>query len=80
MSTWDEKNYKLTRTFHFDDFVKAMDFVNRVAQLAEEKQHHPDIFISYSKVTLMLSTHDAGHKVTDKDREMAEKIDSFYTE
>lgn len=77
MSNWEEKNYKLTKTFHFDDFVEAMDFVNKVATLAEDKQHHPDIFVSYNKVTLMLCTHDAGHKVTTLDREMAVDIDKF---
>lgn len=77
MSNWEEKNYKLTKTFHFDDFVEAMDFVNKVATLAEDKQHHPDIFVSYNKVTLMLCTHDAGHKITALDREMAIDIDKF---
>lgn len=79
MSNWDEKNNKITRTFLFKDFVLAMEFVNKVATLAEAKQHHPDIFVSYSKVTLMLCTHDAGYKITAKDREMADEIDKMYS-
>ena len=77
MGDWEEKNYKLTRTFLFRDFKESMSFINKVAELAEKVNHHPDIFISYNKVSLMLSTHDAGDKVTDKDRSLAENIDKL---
>lgn len=79
MSDWEEKASKLNRTFHFKDFDLAMKFVNKVAELAEAENHHPDIFISYNKVTLMLCTHDAGHRITEKDRKMAEEISAIYT-
>jgi len=78
MADWEEKANKLNRTFLFKDFDLAMKFVNKVAQLAEAENHHPDIFISYNKVALMLCTHDAGHKITKKDREMAIGIDKIY--
>ena len=47
----------IEREFHLKDFREAMEFVNQVAELANEQDHHPDIFISYSKVRLTLSTH-----------------------
>lgn len=79
MSDWEEKANKLNRTFLFKDFTSAMEFVNKIAELAESQNHHPDIFISYNKVALMLCTHDAGHKITEKDRKMAQEISAIYT-
>lgn len=78
MSVWEEKANKLDRTFLFKDFDSAMKFVNKIANLAESENHHPDIFISYNKVALMLCTHDAGHKITEKDRKMAMEISEIY--
>ena len=70
---WALNGDALTRTFSFDDFVAAMAFVNRIADLAEAQQHHPDIMIRYNKVTLTLTTHDAGG-VTSKDLDMAREL------
>ena len=64
----------LTRTYQFRNFTQAIDFVNRVASLAESANHHPDIDIRYSKVTLTLSTHDAGG-ITSNDVGLAREID-----
>ena len=55
-----------------------MAFVNRVAGLAEDLQHHPDIMIRYNKVTLTLSTHDAGG-ITERDFKMARVTDGVVT-
>jgi 4a-hydroxytetrahydrobiopterin dehydratase len=66
----------LQRTFSFGDFTEAMAFVNRMAELAEQQQHHPDIMIRYSKVTLTLSTHDAGG-VTDRDFDFVRAVEHF---
>ena len=63
------------REFQFDDFRAAMAFINRVAELAEEHEHHPEIFNAYGLVRLTLTTHDAGNCVTDKDRQLAAAID-----
>ncbi len=63
---WSQSGETLQRTFRFDNFLGAMAFVSRIADLAEEHQHHPDILIRYDKVTLTLSTHDAGG-ITEKD-------------
>jgi 4a-hydroxytetrahydrobiopterin dehydratase len=67
---WAYSDGAITRTFRFADFVHAVDFVERLAEVAEERQHHPDIDIRHNKVTLRLSTHSAGG-VTQKDAELA---------
>jgi 4a-hydroxytetrahydrobiopterin dehydratase len=69
---WSEVDGALEREFVFDDFVGSIAFVNRVAELAESENHHPDIAISYNRVTLRWWTHTAGG-VTDRDRELAER-------
>jgi len=74
LSEWSEMNGSLQRTYQFKNFVEAMAFVNKIADLAEKAQHHPDILIRYGKVTLTLSTHDAGG-ITEKDFELAAQAD-----
>lgn len=71
---WSRRGDVLTRTYQFRNFSQAMEFVNRVASLAESANHHPDIDIRYSKVTLTLSTHDAGG-ITSNDVSLAREID-----
>jgi 4a-hydroxytetrahydrobiopterin dehydratase len=70
---WERRGAQLTRTWTFADFKAAMAFVNRVAVLADAADHHPDIDIRYSRVTLVLSTHDAGG-LTARDFALAETI------
>jgi 4a-hydroxytetrahydrobiopterin dehydratase len=72
---WERRGREISRTWTFADFKAAMAFVNRVAELAEAANHHPDIDIRYSKVTLALSTHDAGG-LTARDFALAESIDA----
>jgi 4a-hydroxytetrahydrobiopterin dehydratase len=69
---WSEVDGALQREFRFPDFVGALAFVNRVGELAEAENHHPDIAIHYSLVTLRWWTHSAGG-ITDRDRELATK-------
>lgn len=57
---WAFKDRAIEREFKFNDFREAMEFVNKVAALAESEDHHPDICISYNKVRLTLSTHKVG--------------------
>lgn len=57
---WSLGILAIERKFHFKDFREAMEFVNLVASIANEQDHHPDIFISYNKVQLTLSTHKIG--------------------
>lgn len=65
----------IRRDFSFPDFLAAMKFVNHVADLAEQEQHHPDITIHYNKVTLELSTHSIGG-LSENDFILAAKIDT----
>ena len=74
LAGWSRRGDVLTRTYQFRNFTQAMEFVNRVAGLAESANHHPDIDIRYSKVTLALSTHDAGG-ITSNDVALARSID-----
>lgn len=71
---WSETSGMIQRTYQFKDFVESMKFVNAVAALAEARQHHPDILVRWNKVTLSLSTHDAGG-ITEKDFALAGECD-----
>ncbi len=76
VSGWRRRTNRLTRTYEFGDFVQAMQFVNAVARLAERAWHHPDITVQWNRVTLTLTTHDAGG-LTEKDFALATKIDAL---
>lgn len=73
---WDRDGDELVRTVTLDDFAGAMVFVNRVAELAEERDHHPDIAISWNRVTLRVTTHDSGG-LTAADVELARAVDAI---
>src|SRR5215831_19328568 len=70
--------HHLTRTFTFPDFKQALDFVNRVGDLAEEQGHHPDILLTWGKAEITLWTHKIDG-LTESDFIMAAKIDRLYT-
>ena len=72
---WTEQDNSLYRTFTFRDFSEAFAFMTRVAMEAEKMNHHPRWSNVWNRVEIWLSTHDAGNKVTDKDRQLAERID-----
>ena len=74
-SGWTRRTNAITRTFEFTTFKDAIGFVNRIADVAERMDHHPDIDIRYTKVTCSLSTHSAGG-ITAKDFKLAEAIDN----
>lgn len=73
---WSLVGDAIQRTVKFDSFLKALAYVSRVATEAERVQHHPDILIRYNKVTLSLSTHDAGG-ITGKDFSFARTCDAL---
>lgn len=75
LTGWARRADVLTRQYSFRNFSESMAFVNRVADFAEAANHHPDIDIRYSKVTLSLSSHDSGG-ITQKDIDLARAIDS----
>jgi len=72
---WSAVGGEIQRTFQFRNFAESMRFVNRIADAAEASDHHPDILIRYNKVTLTLSTHDAGG-LTLKDFDLARRADA----
>ncbi|MFO8086643.1 MAG: 4a-hydroxytetrahydrobiopterin dehydratase [Bacteroidales bacterium] len=74
---WKEKNNQLEKSFQFADFNQAFGFMSRVSLEAEKMQHHPNWCNVYNRVEIRLNTHDAGDIVTEKDRELARKIDNI---
>jgi 4a-hydroxytetrahydrobiopterin dehydratase len=76
LSDWQIIGQAIRREYSFDNFAAAMTFVNRVAELAEEADHHPDIDIRYNKVSLVLSTHSDGG-LTKKDIDLAQQIEEI---
>lgn len=77
-SEWKENSNRLEKVFQFKNFVEAIQFINKIVPIAEEIQHHPDIEIyEYNKVKIMLTTHDQGNKITQKDIQLAQSIDNI---
>ncbi|MBD3320927.1 MAG: 4a-hydroxytetrahydrobiopterin dehydratase [Chitinivibrionales bacterium] len=79
---WDldrKGTHRLEKAYSFDGFDEAVDFVNRVADIAREEHHHPDMCISYSKVKIDLSTHKIDG-LSENDFIMASKIDKLRAE
>jgi 4a-hydroxytetrahydrobiopterin dehydratase len=76
-AVWRQEGESLVRDYRFEDFKAAMAFVNRVADAAEEANHHPDILVhGWNNVRLTLTTHSEGG-LTSSDHKMAERIDSL---
>ncbi|MCW9708391.1 4a-hydroxytetrahydrobiopterin dehydratase [Fodinibius salsisoli] len=78
LTNWSHEDDKITKEFTFDNFRDAIGFITRISFEAEEQVHHPEIFNVYNTVTISLSTHDAGGKVTEKDVALAKTIESLY--
>ena len=75
---WNLEDGAIRKEYAWSSFAEAIEFVNKVAELAEQADHHPDILINYRRVTLTLSTHSEGG-LTRKDFELAEKTDKEST-
>ena len=75
LTGWSRDGRAVRKEYEFRTFADAIGFVNRVADLAEAADHHPDIDIRYRRVTLVLSTHSAGG-ITEKDLALAKQIDA----
>ena len=75
--SWTEENNTLKRSFEFGDFTEAFGFMTKVAIVAEKMNHHPSWHNVYNRVDIVLSTHDAGDIVTDKDHQLAKAIDKL---
>ncbi len=77
MNEWKEIEGQLENEYQFSDFLTALEFVNKVAAIAESMDHHPDILVhSYNKVKLRVMTHSEG-KITQKDHQLADKIENI---
>ncbi len=74
--SWERDGRELIKVHTESDFAGALDYVNRVGELAEHASHHPDIEIRWNKVTLRLSTHSAGG-ITGADLDLARQIDAL---
>lgn len=72
---WSRRGDTLTKTYTFEKFADGISFVDRVARIADEMEHHPDIDIRYTKISMSLSTHDAGG-ITQSDLMLAERIEA----
>ena len=76
LNNWKEKDGKLCKEFRFPNFIESFGFVTRIALESEKKNHHPDITISYDKVSIELITHDI-NKISEKDIDLAKSIDKL---
>ena len=76
ISGWQHQGNEVQREWTFEDFPAALAFINRVGELAEAVDHHPDIYNSWNRVRLTLTTHDAGG-LTDRDFDLAKRIDAL---
>jgi 4a-hydroxytetrahydrobiopterin dehydratase len=76
LNGWQHNGTAIQRVFRFADFKQAMQFVNKIAEAAEQANHHPDIDIRYNTVTMALVSHDSGG-VTQRDVRMAENINKI---
>ncbi len=74
---WSRRGDVLMRTYQFAAFPDGIDFLRRVAEVAESQAHHPDVDVRYTKLIFHLSTHDAGG-ITDKDLTLARAVDALY--
>jgi 4a-hydroxytetrahydrobiopterin dehydratase len=74
---WKQLEDALVAELEFKNFVDAFAFMADVAALAEEHAHHPEWSNVYNRVTIRLTTHDAGNQVTDKDRKLAKAIEAL---
>jgi 4a-hydroxytetrahydrobiopterin dehydratase len=75
---WKREKNEIRRTFQLPSFAESIHFVNQIAAYADQVDHHPDILVQYNKVTLTLSTHDAGG-ITEKDFAAAAKADELFS-
>jgi len=74
---WEHRDGAIRKQYEFKEFLDAIDFVGRIAKIAEAADHHPDMLINYRRVTFTCSTHSAGG-MTEKDFQLATKIEAAY--
>lgn len=72
---WSYDGDRLRKTYEFDEYVDGVEFVNDVAELAEEANHHPDLHVGYKEVEVTLKSHDVDG-ITDRDWSLVDEIES----
>lgn len=77
LNGWSLVNDALEKTFQFKSYLEGVAFASAVGVVAESHDHHPDLFIVWRKVKVSFTTHDAGHKVTQKDIDAAAAVDAL---
>jgi 4a-hydroxytetrahydrobiopterin dehydratase len=75
-SNWKKTTNKLTKTFHFNSYNLIIQFVNQVMEMAEEQNHHPDISVYYTKVSITITDHEKGD-VSEKCHRLKDSIDNL---
>jgi 4a-hydroxytetrahydrobiopterin dehydratase len=78
MNHWKEENNSLIKTFEFSSFEDAMQFMQNATPFISETDHHPTWSNTYNRVEVKLTTHDAGNKITEKDRKLAAYLDKLH--
>jgi 4a-hydroxytetrahydrobiopterin dehydratase len=76
---WEYKGDAIVKLFRFTEFMDGIEFINRVAEIAEAADHHPDITINYTRITFSCSTHSDGG-VTEKDFKLASNIEAAFSD
>lgn len=74
---WQQKDKHLEKTFEFENFNDAWNFINQIAELANQQNHHPSIIWNYNKVTIKTTTHDLNNTISELDFKLTLAIDSF---
>ena len=74
---WETKENKLYKKFIFADFTQAIQFINQVAEIANQVNHHPSILNNYNVVEIYLCTHDENNQITAKDHQLANMINEM---
>ena len=77
LAGWEKHENTITKVFKTKNYVDTIGFVNKIALLSERADHHPDLFVQYSKVTVTLSTHSEGG-ITQKDIKLAREIEGVF--
>jgi 4a-hydroxytetrahydrobiopterin dehydratase len=77
LAGWERKGETIAKQYTFKEFMDGIRFINRIAEIAEQMDHHPDIAVNYRRITFTLSTHDQGG-ITEKDFKLADAIESEF--
>jgi len=78
LPAWERRGEAIAKQYTFKEFMDGIRFINRIAEIAEQMDHHPDMKVNYRRITFELSTHDQGG-ITEKDFKLADAIEREFT-